>query len=1394
MQTRAHNPFTTIHTEGALLPTDLLQRVLAADPGLEGLTPADYHLSGSEKLNEAINRSWNRLQGAWATFRTSRARLVEGDAGTTLTREHWLLPLFQELGYGRLQTSKAVELDGKSYPISHKWGETPIHLVGCGIELDKRTAGVAGASRSSPHSLLQELLNRVPEYLWGLASNGLRLRVLRDNASLTRQAFMEFDLESMFEGEVYSDFAVLWLICHQSRVESREQKIENCWLETWSKAAQEQGTRALDSLRQGVEGAISALGSGFLRAPANQKLRTDLRSGALSTQEYYRQLLRLVYRLIFLFVAEERELLFDPQSTPQARERYLRHYSLARMRRMAERLRGGRHPDLYAALRLVTDILGGRKESGLGKTGLGLPVLGGFLFAREALRDLESAELDNESLLSAIRSLTLMEEGRMRRAVDYKNLGSEELGSIYESLLELHPLVNTDAATFALTVVSGSERKTTGSYYTASSLIKVSLDSALDPVIEQAIRAFSNPAQQIQALLNLKVCDPACGSGHFLVAAARRIARRLAQIRSGGDEPSVEMMRTALREVIANCIYGVDINPMSVELCKVSLWMEALEPGKPLSFLDAHVQCGDSLVGVSSGLDISEIPDEAFNRAFGDDRATATALKKRNKRERGGQFGLFGSMRAESSAEDAQQWLAERAAQVDAMPEDSSEQVQAKAAAFTEMQHAEKFNKKDLEYNLWTAAFFWHIPKGDAETMLVPTQQALVALRAGSALRPALLEKVHQMAKDLNFFHWELAFPKVFSGDNPGFDCVLGNPPWERIKLQEEEYFAQRDPEIATAPNRAARQKLIEALTKNNPALALAFENAKHAADAKGKFCRVSGRYPLTGVGDVNTYALFTESAYLKISKNGFVGIIVPSGIATDDTTKYFFQNLISLQAIHSLYEFENEGFFLGAGQGHMLRFCILVLGGINRKFNNAVFMFQGKHINDILNPERKFTLGAKELQLFNPNTQTCPIFYTRTDADLSFKIYKQVPVLVNEQSNQNPWGISFLRMFDMAYDSDIFATQPLRGYVPLYESKMVYQYNHRHGDFRLLDSSERKHVLPDVPTEMLENPDYVVTPHYWVSKTEVEKRLSGKWLKNWLLCYRDVTDSRASIRTSVFSLVPKVGVGHTAPVVFTNIQDAGQMALLLANFNSLPFDYIARQKVAGLHLTYGYLKQLPILPPSAYTPADIEYITPRVLELVYTAYDLRPFAEDMGYSGEPFRWDEVRRASLRAELDAYYARLYGLTRDELRYILDPKEVYGEDFPGETFRVLKDKEMRLYGEFRTRRLVLEAWDQLEGNQVIGYSGNQVHELPAMSYQPSASSASVIEKKEEPKLAASAPARKEPKPVEENPAQPMLSDFGLYRCPLCGKMVMGYEKEGHQKEKHYGKSVEWKRLK
>jgi hypothetical protein len=1397
MQTRNRNTFTTIHTEGALLPVDLLQRISENDKNLEGLNPESYHLAPGEKLNEAINRSWNRLSGLWGTFQAARGRLGSNDLGTTLTRERWLLPLFQELGFGRLSTSKAVEIEGKSYPISHRWQNVPLHLVGCGIELDKRTPGTAGASRTSPHSLLQEYLNRSEDSQWGLVSNGLNLRVLRDNATLTRQAYIEFDLESMFDGEVYSDFILLWLICHQSRFETTEKQAD-CVLERWSKSAQESGTRALDDLRRGVEEAIISLGQGFLQHPLNGELRARLKKGDLSAQDYYRQLLRLVYRLIFLFAAEDRDLLLIQDAPVEARQRYQDYYSTTRLRALAERQRGSRHHDRYEALRLVLTLLGSEK----GCPELAIPALGGFLFAALSTTDLNEARLDNQTLLTTVRSLAFITEGNTRRAVDYRNLGPEELGSVYESLLELHPLLNTDAGTFQLTSATGNERKTTGSYYTPSSLIQVLLDSALDPVIKDRLKGQTDITQQEQALLALKVCDPACGSGHFLIAAAHRITGKLAQLRVGGDEPSPNETRRALRDVFRHCIYGVDINPMAVELCKVNLWLESLEPGKPLSFLDAHIKCGNSLVGVGPKMDLGdlEVPDEAFNPVTGDHKATGSLLKKRNRQEREGQESLF--VIAQQPREDLDKWLVERTRKVEAMPEDNASQVRAKSEAYQKVNESIEYRKQQQVADLWVSAFFWKIeePREKSLEIVAPTHGQLRRLRNGSQIQIGLMEQVEKISRSEGFFHWPLEFADI-TAEN-GFDCVLGNPPWERIKLQEEEFFASRDPEIALAPNKPSRLKLINALTHSNPSLALLFEETKHNSEGETKFVRLSGRFTLTAVGDINTYALFTEHFRNLLSSIGHTGIIVPTGIATDDNTKKFFGDLVEKRAIISLLDFENkEAIFPGVHRSY--KFCLLTLSSL--PVDQAQFVFFATRVEHIHDERRHFSLSPQEIAIFNPNTRTMPVFRTKIDAQLLKSIRNRVPVLVNLVNDENPWQADVYRAFNLGdpkilgftkQAGEIKAEENLLSistpnYFRVYEAKMFHQYDHRFATYENRSQTYgRNSDVNDVKVEEKKDTRFVVHPRLWIKKDILYSQYRGHQPR-WLLGYRNICRSTDE-RTMISSLLPLSATDYSVRLIFVNVDTPISYALILGNLNSIVFDFCTRQMAAGINLSDYIMRQLPVLPPDTYNKTHIDYIMPRVVELMYTSYDLKPFAEDMGYFEQPFVWDDQRRAMLRAELDAYYGKLYSLTRDELRYILDPQDVYGQDFPGETFRVLKDKEIRQFGEYRTRRLVLEAWDRLEGIEV----GNpDCYREQAAAVTPKQETISVPQPKPESRPATvqtqlPTPAKKDMVPPVD---QPTLTDFGLYKCEICGKMVMGFEKANHEREIHGGKSIEWKKV-
>jgi len=756
---RGNDTFATVRTEGAMFPTEVLERVTKRD--VDGVNTESYHIGG--RLNDAINASWAAIQGAWTAFKKARENVEPDKPGTTVTRDKWLLRLFSELGYGRLLPAKTFEIDGKSYPVSHSWHCVPIHLVGFRVDLDKRQPGTTGASKKSPHGLLQEFLNRSDNHLWGFVSNGLRLRVLRDNVSLSRQSYVEFDLEAMMDEGVFPDFSLLWLLCHQSRVES--EKPEDCWLEVWTKIAREEGIRALEQLRKGVEVAIVSLGTGFLAHPANEELRRKLKSGTLEGISYYKQVLRFVYQAIFLFVAEDRDLLAPPLTKEEARERYQRYYSMSRLKNLAAKRVGTAHDDLYRVTQLVVDKLGDRE----GCEELGLPVLNSSLFSPSATPDILNCRLRNSDYLDAIRALTVKKDV-FTVPVNYKNLGSEELGSVYESLLELVPVVNLESGMFQLLLAAGSEKKTTGSYYTPTAVITCLLDTALDPVLKRI--SSGSDSEKEKAILNLKICDPACGSGHFLVGAARRIAARLASVRTGEEEPPPTTYRHALRDVIGRCIYGVDVNPMAVELCKVSLWMEALDPGKPLSFIDHHVRVGNSLLGTKPELVARGIPDGAFETIDDDDRRACTDLKNRNNAVRSGIGPLFAQQDAEVQAR-----FILAATSLEDMPDNDIEQIRQKVDAFSRAESNTDYRKTNRLADSWCAAFIMRKTFAPGSTQAVGlTQRHLNDITNGQPLPAALDTEIDRLACKHHFFHWHLAFPEVFA--RGGFDCVIGNPPW----------------------------------------------------------------------------------------------------------------------------------------------------------------------------------------------------------------------------------------------------------------------------------------------------------------------------------------------------------------------------------------------------------------------------------------------------------------------------------------------------------------------------------------------------------------------------------------------------------------------------------------
>jgi hypothetical protein len=1295
-KTKAHEAqlaFEALSIEGGLLSPAWLSKVAQLQAGTQA--EPDYRIPKGLNLRDEIGRYWRIAQAHWADFKTGR----EAKADPKATAERFILSLLRDsFGFAALTPVEPAVLQERSYPIGHATlgGRVPVVVAPADTGLDTLSPVFGdGARRRSAFGLAQEYLNAQEGALWGITSNGVNLRIVRDNASLTRPAWIEVDIERIFIEDRYADFAALWLLCHETRFGREGQPVTECALEAWRDAGREEGTRAREHLRRGVEEALIALGQGFLSHADNAKLRADLQNGTLPLKDYFNQLLRLVYRLIFLLTVEERGFLHPDGVSDATKSLYASGYGIRRLReRSAKRSAHDRFSDLWEATTVVTRGLAS------GEPRLGLPALAG-IFAANQCPALDSAKLENRALLLAMFKLAwLREDGSLAR-VNWRDMGPEELGSVYESLLELVPQIGKDGREFGFATggeTKGNARKTTGSYYTPSSLVQVLLDSALEPVITDTIA--KNPSDSVNALLGLAIVDPACGSGHFLLAAARRLAGHVARLQANGT-PSGNEYRHALRQVVGHCIFGVDLNPMAVELCKVGLWMEAVEPGLPLTFLNSHIQHGNALLGTTPELMAKGIPDAAWDAIEGDDKKAASALKKRNKSGATGQRSLDTLWSKPVDAEA--QTVTHAIAELDTASDANAEALAKKEERWGGILGSPAYRHQKFVADAWCAAFVW--PKQSGElTDAAPTNELWRQLRDGQGKAPALTTKtVGELADQYRFFHWHLQFPQVFA--KGGFDVVLGNPPWERVKLQEQEFFASRHEAIAKAENGARRKKLIAALERTSPELWHEWACASRTAEGESQFVRQAARFPLCGTGDVNTYALFAEHNRFVLHPFGCLGMIVPSGIATEATTRTYFDTLMIDRSLSSFWEFENEGFFT-AGKGHMLRFGLLTVEGAKRPKRAADFFFQGQSITELSDPERHFSLTRDEIFHINPNTRTCPIFKTRRDASIAKEVHSRVPILLNESNSaevrDGEWGVALWSMFHMTSDAGIFrtakdlvseeatrngtewATKAGERLVPLVEAKTIYIATHRHGDFAGQDG-ERSHRLPEVPQAQLEMPHFAVTPYWWVPENAVTERMVARSKREWLLVWRDVTDARASIRTVISAIIPRYGVGNSLSLLDCGAAIDG--VVLFGALSTFVVDFMARQRIAGLHLNFVQMKQLPLVRRTVtdayYIWADgvfVDWLRPRVLELVYNAWDLEPFARDLDYLGPPFRWNPDRRFQLRCELDAAFFHLYGLARDDVDYIMD------------TFPIVRKNDEKAHGEYRTKRVILEIYD------------------------------------------------------------------------------------------------------
>ncbi|MBI4244907.1 MAG: N-6 DNA methylase [Planctomycetes bacterium] len=1303
------NEFAAIRCEGDSITLEFLESLSENSQSFKGQKLQDFGIKDADfdEYVESIYRDVKQLYNA--------------------NDDHILTSIPSLLGFKPVIAGKngVIDLDGKKFNIKYldsdisDYKTSPPLLLTNVYDIDK-TSKDDGFSGRSPQSVFNEYLN-ASDVVWGVIFNGDILRAVRVSSKVTRFSYIEFDIRRIMDDGLINEFRLLFRICYRNRFPSKTTAPHECLLEQYHKTSFEEGLRARDQLRDNVKNALVRLGKAVVSSDAN-----------VNALDAYSELLRLTYRILFLLIAEERKLLTDNRL-------YFKYYSLTRLRDLAHssvrfKKEEGYYYDLYEGLKTLFKSM----QSADNSRKLGLEPLDGELYDELRTPIISKIRISNKHLLEAIHDLTTKISGSSYGKINFARIDVEELGSIYESLLELHPY--TVNGNFDL-IEGGNERKTSGSYYTPPELVNQLIETALIPVMDNRIK---NANDKESAILSINVCDPACGSGHFLLAAARRLGKELARVRTGDDEPVHTELSKGVRDVITNCIYGVDKNPLAVELCKLALWVEGHCMNTPLTFLDDRIKCGDSLVGV---FDINAlkkgIPDDAFDPVEGDDKAVCKKLKAKNKAVRNtillSPIASIGQVMQDRIGK-----FADKLKQIESIDESTIEGVHKARKIHEELKESPEWNETKLQCDLWMAPFFAEYQPENADK--IPTSEIF-----NEKSTKNISKYCSELSLKNNFFHWQLEFPHIFN--KGGFDVVLGNPPWERIKLQEQEFFATRDKEIAEAANKAARSKLIKALPRSNPGLFEEFMTEKHYAESSSKFIRASKRFELTARGDINTYSIFAELDRELIGSTGRAGFIVPTGIATDDTCKVFFADLVEKNSLVSLYDFENkEGIFPAVHRQY--KFSLVTLKSPSHEKTETDFVFFAQNIGHLNDERRHFTLTKEDFELINPNTLTCPIFRTKYDAELTKKIYRRVPVLVNEKTGENPWNVKFMRMFDMANDSHLFKTREelesagyiLQGnrfikgaetFLPLYEAKMIWQYDHRYGTYEGRITRGDTHLSNPELSEY-QNAEYNTIPWYWVLQTKVIDKI-GNRDKSILIALRRYT-TVTNERTTILSLLPFNAIADS--ITLARLDDGVIKRLLFtANHNSVAIDFIIRNKFNTQALLVYVINQIPIIEPEEYHYNLRQRIIINAIEVIFTAWDYKPFADDLwkeadpelrksllaqweenceatngghmdakppewldhdaenGFPKPPFMWDEDRRARLKAELDAYYAMLYGLTDEELRYILDPKDVFGEDYPGETFRVLKEKEIRQFGEYRTKRLILEAWEKLKSGKI-----------------------------------------------------------------------------------------------
>ncbi len=1099
------------------------------------------------------------------------------------------------------------------------------------------------------------------------------------------------------------------------------------------KISQDLGERVFNQLFPDLADAL-AKNDPSAKRPYTRAYLDDVRDTALI----------LLYRLLFLLYAEDRHLL------PVNDARYL-GYSLRTLRESIRDKRDNSQVFSTQAARIWADVTGLFRAVAHGDAAMGLPAYNGGLFDDTRTPLLVRVHLPDSVLAPLIDELSRRSDDLLRAWINYRDLSVQHLGSIYERLLEYRleehgGRLIAEPTSFA--------RRTSGSYYTHDALVKLIVGETLKALIAERRDGFDRQLAQwkkraelkptewetldnidpASRLLDLKICDPAMGSGHFLVSLvdtmsdtileamsyaqeivaeqpwhsavanpwSSPLSGRLADVRErilraarkngwAIDAAQLDDRHLVRRMILKRVIHGVDKNPMAVELAKVSLWLHTFTVGAPLSFLDHHLRCGDALFGESVFTLQQELAQLKGNLLQQNELRSVDSART--------------TMYAISELTDID--IAE-AHHSKALMDTIETELAKLRRAFDFVQARRWAGRSDAEafQRTWVGLLNQEFGDNLLSALDLLTQPGLKLFNDRQRETYSVVQQAAARAALEHFLHWELAFPTVWPGNGApgGFDAVIGNPPWDRMKLQEVEWFSERRPAIAHATRASDRKDLIKKLKEDGDPLWGEYENAKERAETATRVARASDDYPLLSGGDVNLYSLFVERATRLIKPRGVVGLLTPSGIAADKGAAEFFRGISSGGHLAALYDFENKKAFFPDVDSRF-KFCALVFGGPQRTFDSARCAFYLHDVKELDAPDRALTLTAQDFDAVNPNTGAAPIFRTQRDADITTAIYRRQPVFVDRRPEaqglpaKKVWPVRYVRMFDMTNDSNLFMTRaeleqqgwyPVAGNrwkkgeeaaVPLYVGRMIHQYDHRSAHVTVNDENLHNAALSNTLSETEKaDPNRFPTPQYWVSSDSVPEPLRFPWA----IGFRDIARS-TDIRTMISSCIPGTACGNKVPMLLPNEKDGNgyhQFApLLIANLNSICFDFVTRQKIQSTSLNWYIVEQLPLIIPEQFE-AKIgktkiaDFVRDEVLRLSYTAWDLQPFAKDLGYDGPPFVWDEDDRRHRKARLDALFFRLYGLGKEDAAYILD------------TFPIVREKDKALFGRYLTKDLIL----------------------------------------------------------------------------------------------------------